>query len=288
MKIFVLESDKTLQNDIDTCLNNCRLKITIKKAYDKQELFDEAPHLEEYALFVLNLKNPADPRVLDFIRENGGYAPILLLLEPMEEPLMLKTLYYLGYNDVIIKPFYVEEMVFRIYKLCEIWNNDVFFLRNGMYFDCKQGMFITKDEPILLGRKESLLAMNATPNPTGAMIRVSVTSPLDYTQSDLAAATPADLQEVGTEMLKMFRQLEASGGPKIIEMQPVRIERLNNYRVLVMPYIRAGVNGPSPWQVTQYKIPVSNRLIEITLSHRQSDAIVWRPILERVKRSIKF
>ena len=27
------------------------------------------------------------------------------------------------------------------------------------------------------GRKESLLAMNATPNPTGAMIRVSVTSP---------------------------------------------------------------------------------------------------------------
>ena len=129
------------------------------------------------------------------------------------------------------------------------------------------------------GRKESLLAMNATPNPTGAMIRVSVTSPPDYTQSDLAAATPADLQEVGTEMLKMFRQLEASGGPKIIEMQPVRIERLNNYRVLVMPY---------PWQVTQYKIPVSNRLIEITLSHRQSDAIVWRPILERVKRSIKF
>lgn len=138
------------------------------------------------------------------------------------------------------------------------------------------------------GRKESLLAMNATPNPTGAMIRVSVTSPPDYTQSDLAAATPADLQEVGTETLKMFRQLEASGGPKIIEMQPVRIERLNNYRVLVMPYIRAGVNGPSPWQVTQYKIPVSNRLIEITLSHRQSDAIVWRPILERVKRSIKF
>ena len=54
------------------------------------------------------------------------------------------------------------------------------------------------------GRKESLLAMNATPNPTGAMIRVSVTSPPDYTQSDLAAATPADLQEVGTETLKML------------------------------------------------------------------------------------
>ena len=138
------------------------------------------------------------------------------------------------------------------------------------------------------GRKENLLAVNAVPYPTGAMIRVSVTSPPDYTQADLTAATPGDLKEVGTETQSMFSKLEASGGPKIIEMQPVRIEKFHNFRMLVMPYVRAGVNGPSPWQVTQYKIPVSNRLIEITLSHRQSDAIVWRPILERVKRSVQF
>jgi len=53
------------------------------------------------------------------------------------------------------------------------------------------------------GRKDTLLAMNATPNPTGAMIRVSVTSPPDYTQPDLAAATLADLKELGAEMLKL-------------------------------------------------------------------------------------
>lgn len=138
------------------------------------------------------------------------------------------------------------------------------------------------------GRKESLLAMNATPSPTGAMIRVSITFPPDYTQSDLALVTPEDLKEIGVEILKGFRTIEASGGVKIIEMQPVRIERFNGYRALVMPYVRAGVNGPSPWQVTQYKIPVSDRLIEITLSHRQSDAIVWRPIIERVRRSLRF
>lgn len=138
------------------------------------------------------------------------------------------------------------------------------------------------------GRKESLLAMNATPSPTGAMIRVSVTSPPDYTQSDLAAATSADIKEIGAEMLSMFRKLETSGGPKILEMQPLRIEKFNNYRVLVIPYVRAGIIGSSPWQVSQYKIPVSNRLIEITLSHRQSDAFVWRPILERVKLSVQF
>lgn len=93
------------------------------------------------------------------------------------------------------------------------------------------------------GQKETLLAMNATPYPTEAMIRVSVTRPLEYTQSDLAEATPADLTEIGPELLKNFQQLESSGGPKIIEMRPVRIESLNNRRALVIYYIRAGLNG---------------------------------------------
>ena len=138
------------------------------------------------------------------------------------------------------------------------------------------------------GKKIKLLAVNATPDPTGAMISVSVISPPEYTQDDLAAATPADLKDIGNETQNMFRKLEVSGGPKIIEMQPVRIEKLNNYRVLVVPYVRTSKIGTSTWQVTQYKIPVSNRLVEITLSYRQSDAIVWQPILERVKRSAQF
>ena len=136
--------------------------------------------------------------------------------------------------------------------------------------------------------KETLLSVNATPEPTGAMIRVSISSPPDYTQADLASATSADLKEVGDELLRMFKKLEASGGPKLLEMQEVRIERINNHRVLVMPYIRASKKEPSPWQVTQYKIPVSSQLIEVTLSYRQSDALVWRPILEKVKRYFQF
>lgn len=93
------------------------------------------------------------------------------------------------------------------------------------------------------GLKENLLAVNATPEPTGAMIRVSVTSPPDYTQSDLATVTSADLKTLETEMYRIFKKMEVSGGPIIIE---------------------------------------------ITLSHRQSDAVIWRPILEKVKASISF
>jgi len=139
------------------------------------------------------------------------------------------------------------------------------------------------------GHKKGLLAVNATPTPTGAMIRVSVSEPADYSQADLATWTPANLKEIEIELLATFRKMEPSGGPRIIEMQAVRVEKFNNdHRALVIPYVRAGADGPSPWQVIQYKIPVANRLIEITLSHRQSDAMLWQPILERVKRSVQF
>jgi hypothetical protein len=138
------------------------------------------------------------------------------------------------------------------------------------------------------GNKITLLAVNATPDPTGAMVRVSVTSRPDYTQADLITVTPDDLKSVEVELQNSSKKLEASGGPKIIEIQPVRIDKLNGYQALVMSYIRSGINEPSPWQVTQYKSPVSDRLVEITLSYRQSDGILWRPILEHVKRSLKF
>lgn len=138
------------------------------------------------------------------------------------------------------------------------------------------------------GKKQGLLAVNATPDPAGSMIRVSVTTPPEYTQADLAAVTAAELNQMRPELTVTLKKLEASGGPKILEMQIPRIERFNNQLAFVMSYTRADLIGPSHWQVTQYKIPASNKLIEITLSHRQSDAVVWRPILENVKRSIRF
>ena len=137
-------------------------------------------------------------------------------------------------------------------------------------------------------RKQTLLAVNATPAPTGAMIRVSVTVPPDYTQSDLASVAPRELKELELEMLQSFRKMEASGGPVIVEMQPVKVEPFKNKRAVVIRYVRKDRAGPGAWQVTQYKIPVDNRLIELTLSYRQSDSMLWRPILERVKRSIQY
>ena len=102
------------------------------------------------------------------------------------------------------------------------------------------------------GHKEALLAVNSAPTPTGATIRVSVTTPPDFTQAELTAMTSADLRDLRGGMRDGFKKLEASGGPHLIEMQAVHIEQLSGHTALVVPYVRRGMNGPSPWQVTQY------------------------------------
>lgn len=156
MKIFILDPDRALQNKIDTCLNQCRLKINVKKVQTEQELFDEEPFLDDYALFVLNLQNPTDTHIIDFIR-SGSLAPILLVLEANISPQIFYTLSSFAYNDVIMKKFFVEEIVYRIYKLCNIWNETTFRLGNEICFDCQKRIFTYKNEEVLLGKKETQL-----------------------------------------------------------------------------------------------------------------------------------
>ncbi|MBE0496806.1 MAG: response regulator transcription factor [Campylobacterales bacterium] len=157
MKIFLLESDRALQERIEACLNRYRLRINVHKVHSEEALLDHVGVLSEYALFALNLSNPLDPSLMHFLRNNGGDAPILLILEPTFDPPKLKTLYYHSYNDIIFKPFFPEEIMFRIYKLCDIWNDDKFFFSQETYFDCKHLQFIHGEEEITLGKKEALL-----------------------------------------------------------------------------------------------------------------------------------
>lgn len=157
MKVFFLEQDTKLQDEVEYYLNTLRLKMNIKKVQSEEELYNDVKNIDTYKLFILNLKDPTNTKAMEFIRKNGSVAPILLILEKGIDSNIYKTLYYLSYNHVIAKDFVPEEIAYSIYKLCGIWNDDVFFLSNGVYFDSKKEMFIYKDESIIFGKKEALL-----------------------------------------------------------------------------------------------------------------------------------
>lgn len=135
---------------------------------------------------------------------------------------------------------------------------------------------------------KNLLAVDAMPKPAGASIRVGVTTPLQFTQSDLSQMGPNDLRTVEQIMLNRYQKEGASSGTTF-KMQAVRVEQFNDkYRALVIRYEQYGANGGSHWLVTQYKIPVEGRLLEMSFLCRPSDAGLWLPILERVKRSTRL
>lgn len=137
-------------------------------------------------------------------------------------------------------------------------------------------------------KKESLLAVSALPAPSGAKIRVSIASPPEFTQEILSETSGLELKQLQPKFYAIFNKMMESGGLKILEMKPLRIEKLNKRLALVIGYARTDAYGSSPWQVTQYEIPVDNKLIKFTVSYRLSDAIIWKPILENVKNSIQF
>lgn len=138
--------------------------------------------------------------------------------------------------------------------------------------------------------KTTLLAARSTPAPTGAVVRVSATPSNDLTQKSLASFSKDNLTALTRATASGLKAAEAAGGPKIIKVDPVRIDTIDGQRAMAISYLRRSVEKGSeePWRVMQYKVPVNGRIYEITLSHRLSDEIIWQPILERVKNSIDF
>ncbi len=158
MKVLLLEPDKKLAKRIAKYLCSTRLKFHIKIIHEEKDIYNHLSFLVEAAIFVLNLKDPKDTKIMDFIREeNSQNAPILLILEKNVNPKLLKTIYYLSYDDVIVKNFIPEELAFHVYKLCDIWNENIFFLAKDTFFDFKNSIFCFQEKIIHLGKKEALM-----------------------------------------------------------------------------------------------------------------------------------
>ena len=102
-------------------------------------------------------------------------------------------------------------------------------------------------------------------------------------------ANKKELDEMRLIMKQMYKKIEKETPEfKVKEIKTFYKTKINNKLALVMTYIRAGINGPSDWLVTQYQIPHNGSTIQLTLSHRIDDQILWKPILKYVKNSFKI
>ncbi len=155
--MLILEHDINLANDIKKYLCSTRVKFNIKIIQNEKDFFKDLNFLLKCSIFVLNLKNPKDTIIRDFIKENVSQASILLILEKGVDRSIFRELYYLSYDSVIVKDFVPEEIAFYIYKLCDLWNNNIFLISDDIYFNYEIQKFYNKEKKIHLGKKESRL-----------------------------------------------------------------------------------------------------------------------------------
>jgi hypothetical protein len=136
--------------------------------------------------------------------------------------------------------------------------------------------------------KSRLLAVSALPIPSGAKIRVNVIRPLSFTQAALRSASAQDLKDIDAEFRSEIAALMTGMGVRLLSVQMPKIESINNNAALLFEYRRSDLRGPSPWIVKLYRIPVRDKMIELTISFRETDAAIFKPIIEYAKQSLRF
>lgn len=141
----------------------------------------------------------------------------------------------------------------------------------------------------------SALSAVSTPPPVGAIIRVSFINTEELTQDTINKRIRQSKGNVINEVSSGFKEeidsLKSSLESQQLSMlgkEKIGIDKIDNLTAFTFSYRRTSKIGQSPFAVTQYHIPMGTEKILITLSYRESDEILFKPILEKVKRSISI
>ena len=139
----------------------------------------------------------------------------------------------------------------------------------------------------------SALSAVSRPEPIGAIIRVSFIPIDDLSQTSLMRAIQSDRAGVLRQIAGAFKEdMDAlrmgmeKQGMQILGQEKVGIDTIGGLTAFTLMYRRTSANGPSPFTVTQYHVPVGKEKVLITLSYRESDGKLFGLILDRVKRSV--
>lgn len=137
------------------------------------------------------------------------------------------------------------------------------------------------------------MSIVAVPDAEAANIRVSFVDNIDVSQAELRVglANPTDraeMEQAMREQCQKLGKLLPQINLALVDCKPVRYESIGGFLAIVQEYRRTANAGPSPIVVTQYHVVIGRDKILVGLAYRESQAVLYRPILERVKRSINI
>ncbi len=119
------------------------------------------------------------------------------------------------------------------------------------------------------------------------------TSKSHFTQTNLQHATQNathdELQKASGFFLDAIMSEEFKEmGFEIYGADPLRLENINGLYSIVQEYTRTEKGGYSPWRVMQCLMPTSTKIVQLVLQYKASSESEFRPILIRVKESLRL
>lgn len=134
------------------------------------------------------------------------------------------------------------------------------------------------------GQKVNLFRANSNPPTTYAGIAINATDS-DTSPEELLAASNREIGELTLTTRQMMEKLFSVQNFHIIEFDTIRREIVNGHPSLVINYVRSGPKGPVVVQMT--RLFIGEKEISLNLSYRQSEEVIWKPIVEYIRSSIR-
>ncbi|MGB5918794.1 response regulator transcription factor [Arcobacter sp.] len=153
MKIFLLEDNKTLNETI-----KLKFEKNDHKVYAFLDGKDAYENITEgFSCFILdiNVPNIDGIRILQKIRKYYEEVPIIIISATVEFEI-IKNAYDFGCNDYLKKPFFIDELLIKVNKLCKISKKEI-SIDKDCAFNFSDGVIKFKDEKVILTKKENLM-----------------------------------------------------------------------------------------------------------------------------------
>lgn len=139
-----------------------------------------------------------------------------------------------------------------------------------------------------------LVAASSMPRATFASMRLSLEKPLmSPTEVRRMSAFTGQSSQSNPELRKLAEQFRALIGPglqaigqEFIGNVELRIDRFGRRPALVTEYRRTGLKGPVAVQINYIMGAAGDA--KLTLSYREAEGGLWKPVLGRIRYSLKF
>lgn len=130
-----------------------------------------------------------------------------------------------------------------------------------------------------------IIAYNSRPTTTYASLRVKEVVPGSLTPEELLEASELELSFLAQELVHLMSGPMASQGQELQPGLTTTRELVSGHPALVIRYRRMGDSGIVA--VEQIKIMTPGREVAVTLAYRESEKLLWVPVVENIRRSIR-